>query len=64
MKIEKGYCRIILKSGLVAFGEVIEIKDKYILFNGFSPSAIGRKIPLENIVLFEKHSEEEIPGYE
>lgn len=64
MDIQKGYCRLKLKSGLITFGEVLEIKDDYILFQDFNPSAIGKRIPVENIVSFEKYEENDVPLYE
>ena len=64
MNIQKGYCRLKLKSGLIAFGEILEIKDKYVLFHSFNPLAIGRRIPTENIVEFEPYREDDIPVYE
>lgn len=64
MDIQKGICRIKLKSGLVAFGEVLEVKEEYILFLGFDPSAIGKRIPIKNIVEIEKYDEDDVPAYE
>lgn len=64
MDIQKGCCRLKLKSGLIAFGEVLEIKDEFILFLGFDPSAIGRRIPIKNIVEIEKYDENDVPAYE
>lgn len=64
MDIQKGICRIKLKSGLVAFGEVLEAKEEYIIFLGFDPSAIGNRIPIKNIVEIEKYDEDDVPAYE
>lgn len=64
MEIAKGLCRIKLKSGLIAFGEIKEVKEETIIFHGFSPSAIDKKIPKKNIVEFEPYAEEDIPAYE
>ncbi len=64
MDIQKGICRIKLKSGLIAFGEVLEVKEEYILFLGFDPSAIGKRIPIKNIVEIEKYDEDDVPAYE
>ena len=64
MEIKKGLCRIKLKSGLIAFGEIKDVKEEYIIFRGFSPSAIGKKIPIKNILETEPYAEEDIPAYE
>lgn len=64
MDIQKGICRIKLKSGLIAFGEVLEVKEEYILFLDFDPSAIGKRIPIKNIVEIEKYDEDDVPAYE
>jgi hypothetical protein len=64
MDIQKGTCRIKLKSGLVAFGEVLEVKEEYILFLDFDPSAIGKRIPIKSIVEIEKYDEDDVPAYE
>lgn len=64
MKIKKGCCRLKLESGLIAFGEITEIKEDHVLFYGYSPSAIGRRIPIKNIVEFEEYKEDDIPPYE
>lgn len=64
MDIQKGVCRIRLKSGLIAFGEVLEINDEFIKFHGFDPAAIGKRIPIKNIVEFEKYNEDDVPAYE
>ena len=64
MDLKKGYCRIKLKSGLIAFGEIKEVKEEIIIFHGFSPSAIGKKIPIKNIVEAEPYAEEDVPAYE
>lgn len=64
MDIRKGFCRIKLKSGLVAFGEVLEIGDEHIVFLGYNPSALGKRIPTKNIDDIEKYSEDEAPAYE
>lgn len=64
MEIAKGYCRLKLNSGLIAFGEILEIKESHVLFQGFSPAAIGRRIPIENITEFQKYKEDDVPPYE
>lgn len=64
MDIQKGTCRIKLKSGLIAFGEVLEIKEEHILFLGFDPSAISERIQIKNIVEIEKYDENDVPSYE
>jgi hypothetical protein len=64
VRIEKGVCRIKLKSGLIAFGEILDIKENFIVFLGFSPAAIGKRIPKENIVEVMKYDEDDVPAYE
>ena len=64
MNIQKGICRIKLKSGLIAFGEVLEVGDNHIRFLDFDPSAIGKSIPVANIVEFEPCDEDDVPAYE
>lgn len=64
MEIKKGYCRIKLVSGLIAFGEITDIKENHVLFHGYSPAAIGRRIQIKNIVGFEEYKENDVPPYE
>ena len=64
MEISKGYCRIKLKSGLIAFGEVLEVKEEFILFHGFDPAAIGKRIPIRNILEVDRYDEDDVPAYE
>jgi hypothetical protein len=64
MDIQKGVCRIKLKSGLIAFGEVLEVKEGHIVFLGLEPSAIGTHIQIKNIVEIEKYDEDDVPAYE
>ena len=64
MNIQKGICRIKLNSGLIAFGDVLEVKEEYIVFLGYSPSAIGKRIPKRNIVEIESYDENDVPTYE
>lgn len=64
MDIKKGCCRLILNSGLVTFGEVLEIKKEHIVFVAFNPAAIGRSIPIKNIAEIESCDEDDIPAYE
>ena len=64
MNIEKGYCRLVFTSGLVAFGEVQEVKEKHIMFKAYKPSAIGEKVMLERISTYEKYNVDDIPAYE
>lgn len=64
MDIQKGICRIKMKSGLVAFGEVLEVKEGHIVFLEFEPSAIGTRIQIKNIAEIEKYDEDDVPAYE
>ena len=64
MNIQKGICRIKLASGLVAFGEVLEVKEKHILFLEFNPSATEKRIPIKNIVEIDQYGEDDVPAYE
>lgn len=64
MDIKKGICRIKLKSGLVAFGELLEVTGEYVRFLGFSPAAMGKRIPITDIVEFEIYDENNVPAYE
>ena len=64
MTIAKGLCRLKLKSGLIVFGEIKEVKDDVVIFHSFSPSAMGKKIPINNILETESCAEEDIPPYE
>lgn len=64
MNIRKGYCRLVLKSGLITFGEVLEVKEEYIIFLGFDPSAISKHISIESIIAFDKYDEANVPAYE
>lgn len=62
--VRKGFCRISLKSGLILFGEVLEINDEFISFREFDPSATGKSISIKNIVEFNEYDKDEIPSYE
>lgn len=64
MDIQKGFCRIRLKSGLIAFGEILEIHDEFIRFHGFDPTAVGKRIPIKNIEEVKRYDEDDIPVYE
>lgn len=64
MNIKKGFCRIVLKSGMVILGEVQEIEEKQITFNSFTQSMAKERIEIENIAFFEEYAEEDIPAYE
>jgi hypothetical protein len=64
MDIEKGVCQIKLKSGLIAFGEILDVKEEYILFIGWNPSSVGERIPKKNIIEITKYDEDDVPAYE
>lgn len=64
MNIHKGICRIKLKRGLIAFGDVLEVKEEYIVFLAFDPAAIGKRIPIKNVAEIESYNEMDVPAYE
>ena len=64
MDIQNGHYRLSLKSGMVTFGEVLEVSEEYIRFLTFTPTAIEKRIPISNIVDAEKYNENDIPAYE
>lgn len=64
MNIQKGTCRMKLKSGLIAFGDVLEVKEEFIVFLAFNPAAIGKRIPIKNIAEIESYNEMDVPSYE
>ena len=64
MEIRKGYCRIVLESGLITFGEIRGIGDDHVVFHAFNPAAIGHRIPVSHIVDIDYYGEDDIPAYE
>lgn len=64
MEIRKGYCRITMKNGQIAFGEVLDIKERNIDFLDISPASVTKRIPISDISDIEEYVEDDIPAYE